>query len=77
VRAKGAALGVYNTTQAFGLFLGGALGGWLAKNLGPGTVFVAGAGLVVLWLAAAATMAPVPLRRTPAPEAGHGILDVQ
>jgi len=77
VRAKGAALGVYNTTQAFGLFLGGALGGWLAKNQGAGTVFVAGAGLVVLWLAAAATMAPVPLRRTPAPEAGHGILESQ
>src|SRR5690606_25365187 len=30
-RAKGAALGVYNTTQAFGLFLGGAVGGWLAE----------------------------------------------
>ena len=76
-RAKGAALGVYNTTQALGLFLGGALGGWLAKNLGSGTVFVAGAGLVALWLAAAATMAPVPLRRSPAADAGHGILDSQ
>jgi MFS family permease len=76
-RAKGAALGVYNTTQAFGLFLGGALGGWLAKNLGSSMVFIAGAGLVVLWLAAAATMAPIPLRRTPAPDAGHGILDGQ
>lgn len=76
-RAKGAALGVYNTTQAFGLFLGGALGGWLAKNYDSGMVFVAGAVLVVLWLAAAATMAPVPLRRAPAPTAGHGILDNQ
>jgi len=76
-RAKGAALGVYNTTQAFGLFLGGFLGGWLTKNLGADMVFLAGAGLVVLWLAAAATMAAVPLRRTPAPDAGHGILDSQ
>jgi predicted MFS family arabinose efflux permease len=76
-RAKGTALGVYNTTQAFGLFLGGALGGGLAKNFGSGMVFIAGAGLVVLWLAAAATMAPVPLRRTPASQAGHGILDSQ
>ena len=33
-RAKGTALGVYNTTQAFGLFAGGALGGWLAKHYG-------------------------------------------
>jgi predicted MFS family arabinose efflux permease len=29
--AKGAALGVYNTTQALGLFLGGVCGGVLAK----------------------------------------------
>ena len=77
VRAKGAALGIYNTTQAFGLFLGGALGGWLASNLGSGMVFLVGAGLTVLWLAAAATMAAVPLRRTPAAGAGHGILDSQ
>ncbi len=26
---RGAALGVYNTTQAMGLFLGGVVGGWL------------------------------------------------
>ncbi|MBY0340444.1 MAG: MFS transporter [Rhodocyclaceae bacterium] len=76
-RAKGAALGIYNTTQAFGLFLGGALGGWLANNLGGGMVFLVGAVLTVLWLAAAATMAAVPLRRTPAADAGHGILDSQ
>lgn len=76
-RAKGAALGVYNTTQACGLFLGGALGGWLAQHQGPGMVFIVGAVLAVLWLAAAASMAPVPLRKTPAPVAGHGILDNQ
>lgn len=76
-RAKGAALGIYNTTQAFGLFLGGALGGWLANNLGGGMVFLVGAVLTVLWLAAATTMAAVPLRRTPAADAGHGILDNQ
>lgn len=76
-RAKGSALGVYNTTQALGLFLGGAMGGWLANNLGAGMVFIAGAGMAALWLVAAATMAPVPLRRTPAPDAGHGILDNQ
>lgn len=74
-RAKGAALGVYNTTQAFGLFLGGALGGWLAKHYDAGMVFVVGAVMSVLWLAAAATMAPVPMRRSVAPPAEHGILD--
>lgn len=74
--AKGAALGVYNTTQAFGLFLGGALGGWLVKNYDAGTVFLGGAGMAVLWLILAATMPEVPMRRAPAPAAAaHGILD--
>lgn len=76
-RAKGAALGIYNTTQAFGLFLGGALGGWLAEHQGTAMIFVVSAVLVVLWLAAAITMAQVPLRRAPVPEAGRGILDNQ
>ena len=73
--AKGAALGVYNTTQAFGLFLGGALGGWLVKNFDAGTVFLCGAAMAVLWLILAATMPEVPMRRAPAPAAAsHGIL---
>ena len=33
-RAKGAALGIYNTCQSLGLFAGGALGGFLAKHQG-------------------------------------------
>jgi MFS family permease len=32
--ARGAALGVYNTLQSLGFFAGGAVGGWLAKNVG-------------------------------------------
>jgi len=73
--AKGAALGVYNTTQAFGLFLGGALGGWLVKNYDAGAVFLCGAVMAVLWLLLAATMPEVPIRRAPAPATtAHGIL---
>ena len=77
-RAKGAALGVYNTTQALGLFVGGALGGWLVKHFDAGAVFVFDAAMVALWLAAAATMMRLPRRRTtaPAPPA-HGILDTK
>jgi len=76
--AKGAALGVYNTTQAFGLFLGGTLGGWLVKNYDAGAVFLCGAALSALWLAAAATMPPVPLRRAiAAAPAAHGILETK
>ena len=37
--ARGAALGVYNTLQSLGLFAGGAVGGWLAKNVGAQGVF--------------------------------------
>ena len=77
-RAKGAALGVYNTTQALGLFLGGALGGWMVKNFDAGAVFFGGAAMAALWLVAAATMPPVPVRRavTTAPSA-HGILETK
>lgn len=47
---KGLALGVYNTTQAMGLFLGGAVGGSLVQNMGNTAVFWAIAVLGALWL---------------------------
>ncbi len=65
-QAKGTALGVYNTTQALGLFLGGALGGWLAKTQGPEMVFVAAACLVALWLLMALRMPALAVRGAPA-----------
>jgi len=54
--AKGAALGVYNTTQAIGLFIGGAAGGYIAQNFGDNAVFAACAGMALLWLAVAGSM---------------------
>ncbi|GAA4402382.1 MFS transporter [Quisquiliibacterium transsilvanicum] len=51
--AKGAALGIYNTTQALGLFVGGALGGLVQSRWGGGAVFAMCAVLLVVWLAAA------------------------
>jgi len=54
--AKGAALGVYNTTQSLGLFLGGVLGGALAKHSGPGAVWLACAGAAFVWLLLGLTM---------------------
>jgi MFS family permease len=54
--AKGAALGVYNTTQALGLFTGGALGGYLAQHFGDNAVFAVSAGLILLWLVVANSM---------------------
>jgi MFS family permease len=46
--AKGAALGVYNTTQAIGLFIGGAAGGYIAQHFGDNAVFAACTGLADL-----------------------------
>ena len=56
--AKGAALGVYNTTQSIGLFLGGVVGGWLLKHHGAHAVQWFCAALGFIWLVLAATMVP-------------------
>jgi predicted MFS family arabinose efflux permease len=56
VSARGTAIGVYNTTQALGLFVGGAAGGWLMQHYGAASVFVFGLALVALWLLIAAPM---------------------
>ena len=63
--ARGTAIGVYNTTQALGLFAGGAAGGWLMQHYGESSVFVFGLGLVALWLLIAAPM------RVPGPVASR------
>jgi MFS family permease len=56
--AKGAALGIYNTTQSIGLFMGGALGGALAQHSGPAAVWWVCTGLAVAWLALGLGMNP-------------------
>jgi len=58
--AKGTAIGVYNATQSFGTFLGGALGGYLYKHHGNSAVFAACGLLMLIWLLVAATMQPPP-----------------
>ncbi len=55
-RARATALGVYNTTQALGLFAGGALGGAAAARFGASGVFALCAALMVVWAAVAAGM---------------------
>ena len=59
---KGAALGVYNTTQALGLSAGGGAGGLLVKYSGVESVFVFGAAMMFLWFIAAFSMRE-PVRR--------------
>ncbi|MFP3555448.1 MFS transporter [Paraburkholderia sp. SIMBA_049] len=58
---KGAATGVYNTTQSIGLALGGVVGGWLLKHIDARAVFYACSVLVLCWLLVAFNMkVPVP-----------------
>lgn len=61
--ARGAAIGVFNTTQTLGLFFGGLLGGVVAGRYGANAVFGLCAGLAVLWLVAATGMRAVPKRQ--------------
>jgi predicted MFS family arabinose efflux permease len=62
--ARGAALGVYNTVQSLGFFVGGFGGGWLAKHFGFEALFAGCFALMALWLVAAWGMKPP--QKTPA-----------
>lgn len=57
--AKGTAMGVYSTSQFFGAFLGGAVGGLLLEQLGLQGVLWFMVVVLLLWLAVALTM-PTP-----------------
>jgi MFS family permease len=59
---KGAAAGVYNTTQSIGLAIGGVMGGWLLKVDGQSAVFFGCSGLVLAWLIVASSMKRPPQR---------------
>ena len=59
-RARGTALGVYNTAQTLGLFAGGLAGGVLAGHFGAAAVYIVGATAMLAWLAAAAGMGALP-----------------
>jgi len=61
--SRGAALGVYNTLQSLGFFVGGAVGGWITKYHGVQGLFMACSGLMLLWLAVTWKMTtPTPRR---------------
>jgi predicted MFS family arabinose efflux permease len=57
---KGAALGIYNTTQSVGLFTGAALGGLLMQYFSEPSVFIGGGLLIIVWLIIAWPMRDVP-----------------
>ncbi|MBL8485279.1 MAG: MFS transporter [Rhodocyclaceae bacterium] len=60
-RAKGLALGIYNTSQSAGLFVGGAAGGWLRQHYGTEAAYGLGLVFALLWLLMAWSMHPLPV----------------
>jgi MFS family permease len=68
--AKGTALGIYSSSQFFGIFVGGALGGWLQGIWGLTGVFGLCTVLAGLWLLVALAMRP-PVRITNDANAGE------
>jgi MFS family permease len=56
---RGAAMGVYNTLQSLGFFVGGWLGGWLVKGYGSPVLFLCcAAAMLVWWLVALPMQTP-------------------
>ncbi len=62
--AKGTAMGVYNTAQSLGIFVGGALGGYLSHVYGFASVFIFCGVMMFLWLLLAFSMQAPPAVRT-------------
>lgn len=56
--AKGTAMGLYSSLQFLGIFAGGIIGGWAHQHSGSAAVFAITAAMTLVWLVAAATMAP-------------------
>ena len=55
-------LGIYNTLQSLGIFVGGAAGGLLSKKIGVVGLFGLNAALLLVWLLAAWGMRVVPVQ---------------
>ena len=73
--SKGTAMGFYSSSQFFGAFLGGSIGGWLQGRAGLSGVLIFCAASAGLWLLVAASM------RSPRYLSSHllqvGIMDAQ
>jgi len=56
---KGSVMGIYSSSQFFGAFTGGVLGGVIASRYGEQAIFLMMASVSLLWLLAALTMKPL------------------
>lgn len=64
IRNKGTALGIYSTSQFFGIFVGGALGGWIFSAFEIHGLFIFCASLSIVWLIIAYSMKQPPYLTT-------------
>lgn len=55
-QARGLAMGVFNTAQSLGLFIGGLAGGWLVQHAGAAVMFAAAAVACLVWVMLALTL---------------------
>jgi MFS family permease len=62
--SRGTAIGVYNTGQFLGLFIGGTIAGFLAQHASYGAVFAFSSGLGIAWFMMAIAMQTPPLVKT-------------
>ncbi|HAJ72001.1 MAG TPA: MFS transporter [Methylophilaceae bacterium] len=62
--SKGTAMGVHNTAQSFGMFLGATVGGFLSHHYGYSAVFIFCAILMTVWLVLAFGMKTPPSIKT-------------
>ena len=53
---KGSAMGIFSSSQFFGAFIGGVLGGWLVANYGESSVFYVMSIVVFAWAVIAMSM---------------------
>lgn len=58
--SKGTAMGVYNTCQSLGIFVGGAAGGYLSHVFGYSSVFIFCSMMICIWLILAVSMKAPP-----------------
>jgi MFS family permease len=56
---KGSVMGIYSSSQFFGAFAGGALGGFIASHYGEQAIFLVMSMVSVVWLLITLGMAPL------------------
>lgn len=64
IRLKGTATGIYSSSQFFGIFIGGTVGGWLYGQFHLTGIFLFGVILAAIWFVLASTMKQPPYLST-------------